>query len=666
MEVSRFKVSASMRSISASTRAISARVAGDSGVTLSRARGAAAARKTTAAIPTENANPVCNIFMVRAPSLINALGLFRRRSELYRFACASARSLASKIGLRNGVSGLEGCLEFPAGQDVSAMRLRECLLEATGRRAEPLRPIASKQGIVQPDDVRVVVECCEVVPGFGIRPATGYDGLAYLLRQPLDAFGAPGRIDRRNGGLPFAGEMDAKTTKQRCRIFIFSSKSRIRWLDAGEAASSPEAFAIFTWAGANASQKGSAHHVGICEAAARCDALQGFVGLFEQPSGRVDACHLDEVARRHSSLLLKDAGKIAHAHRGPRGKRLHRQVKRQMIEDPMLDRLDAPFGRHLGGKVGAELRLAARSLQEDNQPARDGERNIASVIVLYQLQCEVDSGGNTGRGPQRTVLHEDLIGYHCCGWKSLRQFPSMLPMRRHAEAVQQSGGTEKEGAGADGAVTTAARRVSSQPGMERRVRVSAGVVGGASDQQRIDRLLVFKDRAVGQNRHRSSRHGSIRTDRQQAHIVVASAGSLPIGFQKGIQRTGNVQRLRVRRHNNRDRRASHLVLPHRKARASHRSPYPVASDPAAQFTAHNRFDHAHSMVAVVQTIDASECFAAFAEEVSRVFLPDFLDRLQTIGRETGSYDCDSPGALRRKRLYGLVRIRFQPFRPTEA
>src|SRR5882757_6161407 len=76
------------------------------------------------------------------------------------------------------------------------------------------------------------------------------------------------------------------------------------------AALSAETFPILAGAGADASQKGSAHYVGICKAAARCDALQGFVGILQQPPRRIDACHLDEVARRHSSLLLKDAGKI--------------------------------------------------------------------------------------------------------------------------------------------------------------------------------------------------------------------------------------------------------------------------------------------------------------------------------------------------------------------
>src|SRR5439155_26231984 len=195
--------------------------------------------------------------------------------------------------------------------------------------------------------------------------------------------------------------------------------SEARWgrhpVTTDPAALSAETFARLAWASANASQKGSPHHVGIGEAAARCDALQGLVGILQQPPSRIDARHLDEVTRRHSSLFLKDAGEIAHAHRGPRGKRLHRQVKGQMIEDPMLDRLNAPFGCDLRGEMSTELRLAARSLPEYDQAAGDGERDIAPVIVLDQLQCEVDSGSDAGRCPQGTILDEDLIGYHFCG-----------------------------------------------------------------------------------------------------------------------------------------------------------------------------------------------------------------------------------------------------------
>src|SRR3954471_24741176 len=104
----------------------------------------------------------------------------------------------SKAGFK--FEGVVCRLRRKAGQHVSAVRLREGLLEATGRPAEPLRPITLKQGIVQPDNMRIVVVSCEIVLGFGIGPATGYDGPPYLLRQLFDAFGAERGINRRNRG----------------------------------------------------------------------------------------------------------------------------------------------------------------------------------------------------------------------------------------------------------------------------------------------------------------------------------------------------------------------------------------------------------------------------------------------------------------------------------
>lgn len=42
-----------------------------------------------------------------------------------------------------------------------------------------------------------------------------------------------------------------------------------------------------------------------------------------------------------------------------------------MFQDPMLQSLDSPFLCGLRRKMCADLRLAARPLQEDDQPARD-------------------------------------------------------------------------------------------------------------------------------------------------------------------------------------------------------------------------------------------------------------------------------------------------------
>jgi hypothetical protein len=60
--------------------------------------------------------------------------------------------------------------------------------------------------------------------------------------------------------------------------------------------------------------------------------------------------------------------------------------------------------------------------------------------------------------------------------------------------------------------------------------------------------------------HASRLHGVIRANRQQPYIVVAFAGSLPVGFQEGIERTANIKRLRIMRNDNGYRLAIHFVL----------------------------------------------------------------------------------------------------------
>src|SRR6516225_2046652 len=117
----------------------------------------------------------------------------------------------------------------------------------------------------------------------------------------------------------------------------------------------------------------------------------------------------------------------------------------------------------------------------------------------------------------------------------------MLPMRRHVETIEQSGGAKKEGAGADRAVTATSRRAPSEPGVQNGFCVGLCVVRGPRDQQCIDRSFVLQNRAMSYERHASHLHGSIRTERQQTHIVVALGWSLPVGFQKGVEGAGNVE-----------------------------------------------------------------------------------------------------------------------------
>src|SRR5258708_30581554 len=87
------------------------------------------------------------------------------------------------------------------------------------------------------------------------------------------------------------------------------------------------------------------------------------------------------------------------------------------------------------------------------------------------------------------------------------------------------------------------------------------------------------------------------------------------------------------------------------------------SNPAAQLAAHDGLDHAYSAVAVIEAIDPGKGFAARGEEIFRVLASDFFDSLQAVGCEARCYDGNPSNASGRKRLYRLLLVGLQPFRP---
>ena len=64
-----------------------------------------------------------------------------------------------------------------------------------------------------------------------------------------------------------------------------------------------------------------------------------------------------------------------------------------MLRYPIMKHAEAIL-RHLQRQSGAELRLSARSLEEDHEVPRNRERNTASQILLNEGQRQIDPGGH--------------------------------------------------------------------------------------------------------------------------------------------------------------------------------------------------------------------------------------------------------------------------------
>ena len=161
------------------------------------------------------------------------------------------------------------------------------------------------------------------------------------------------------------------------------------------------------------------------------------------------------------------------------------------------------------GQGGAELRLPAGTLEEDDQIARHGERHRAAQVLFHERERQIDAGRHPGRGPNRTVAHEDRIGLDAHRGKAPRELGAVLPMGRRAPPVQHARGGEQERAGADGGDAARLRRPLPHPIDQRRVLGRRLGALAAGDEQRIQR--------------RADRGERTRRQREPADAVTAPA-----------------------------------------------------------------------------------------------------------------------------------------------
>jgi len=105
------------------------------------------------------------------------------------------------------------------------------------------------------------------------------------------------------------------------------------------------------------------------------------------------------------------------AHAGLTGEPGERKIVGEMPVDPVVQRAKFIFGR-LQGKRLAELRLPARTLEEDNEVTRHGQCQGATQVLFHDRQGQIDAGRHSGGGPDRTIAHEDRVGLDPHGGKA--------------------------------------------------------------------------------------------------------------------------------------------------------------------------------------------------------------------------------------------------------
>jgi cyclohexyl-isocyanide hydratase len=115
------------------------------------------------------------------------------------------------------------------------------------------------------------------------------------------------------------------------------------------------------------------------------------------------------------------ATETALAHARLIGQDRKRKIIGQMAVDPAVQRAEPVVGS-LQGQGGAELCLPARTLEENDEVAGNGERHGTAEVLFHQRQRQIDPGRHSGR----TVAYEDRIGLDMHGRKALGQLGAIF------------------------------------------------------------------------------------------------------------------------------------------------------------------------------------------------------------------------------------------------
>ena len=218
----------------------------------------------------------------------------------------------------------------------------------------------------------------------------------------------------------------------------------------------------------------------------RCEMrFTGSLRFREQPACRFDAQLLDGARGRDAGGLSIVTAEAAFAHAGAFGQHRQRNVVGEVLADPVMQRAEAVV-RGLQRQCGAELRLAAGAFQKHHEMTCDGQRDArprssstsASARSMPAVTPAEVQTSPSGRRSDR-LRHARR--------KAARQFGAADQWRRGAPAVEQAGGRQQEGAGADRRGAPRLRAPLAHPGDHRGIGRRGMDAGPAGNQQRVER-----------------------------------------------------------------------------------------------------------------------------------------------------------------------------------
>ena len=284
-------------------------------------------------------------------------------------------------------------------------------------------------------------------------------------------------------------------------------------------------------------QERPAHRLRRAEAAARRHRGQRLAGVLQGAPRRLQTQALDVAGRCDPRLGAEAAGEVAGAHVCPLRQRLHGEVGRQALHGEALDVAQRVALGRLGGEGGAELRLVGRSAQEEDEVTGDRQRRLPAQVVLDEGEREVHPGGHPGGGPDVTVADEDRLGVDADAGVATGELGRRDPVSRCAAVVEQTGGGEGEGPGADGGDAAGAAGAGGDPVEHGAVAAERLAAGAAGDQEGVDPRGDLFHGAVGQQGEAAGGPHGLTVGRDDLNAV-GGAASRSTGPRRRAVRSG--------------------------------------------------------------------------------------------------------------------------------
>ncbi len=159
-----------------------------------------------------------------------------------------------------------------------------------------------------------------------------------------------------------------------------------------------------------------------------------------------------------------------------------------MVESEGLQVADGVALGKLRRELGAELRLAARPLDEEHQLACHRERHLAAVVLLDHREGQVHPGAHTSRGVHAAIANEDPVRLHAHLGVLGREPGAEAPVRRGAPPVQDPGPCQQERPRADRAEAAHAALRGAEPRVHIPVVQELPDALAARHEQGVDRI----------------------------------------------------------------------------------------------------------------------------------------------------------------------------------